>query len=120
MGKRVTMLEALETGSASQVEDFQSRVEALRDPKVQDFIKYGLPSDPRPNSSAPIRETETAQKAVPLDRDALTHFSTRLPVWVIHGIKRAAFENKMAGREPTTTQGVLIEALTEYIKKHGW
>jgi hypothetical protein len=117
MGKRLTMLEALESNNTAEMSDLESRVERLQDPKVQDFIKYGLPSNPRPTSSI---EPESAQLAPPPDRDALTSFSTRLPLWIIHGIKRAAFENKMAGKEPITAQGVLSEALTEYIKKHGW
>lgn len=87
----------------------------LSNPEVKDFIKNGAPTSQPPVVSTP-RASEDDEESI----KSLTQLNSRIPKGLMRRLKRAAFENKESGLEPSTLQDVVVQALDNELKRLGY
>lgn len=68
--------------------------------------------------AAPVRlEPGTMNQAA---QSALVPLTARIPAEKFQALKRASFERQLQGIEPSSMQDIVEEALTPWLRKHGY
>ena len=94
-------------------ESLEIKRKALQSERVTDFIKKG------PSEEAEVAAEKQEEHRVKEVTEYL-QLNVRIPSNLLMRVKRAAFENKASNLEPSTVQGVVIQALTGELRKMGY
>lgn len=89
------------------------------DPKVAKQFVYqdkAKPTSPQPNSAARL----PASTPIAATQSALVPLTARIPSEKFQALKRASFERQLQGIEPSSMQAIVEEALTPWLRKHGY
>jgi hypothetical protein len=93
------------------------------DPKIaRDFVYQDKPksgagaSEPKPASQARL----AAGNMNPTAQSSLVPLTARIPTEKFQALKRASFERQLQGVEPNSMQDIVEEALTPWLRKHGY
>lgn len=71
-----------------------------------------------PNPAVPARLA--AGTLNPAGQSALVPLTARIPAEMFQALKRASFERQLQGIEPSSMQDIVEEALTPWLRKHGY
>lgn len=88
---------------------------------ARDFIFQNKPK--RPATQLEPKPVTTRLNATPLNpaaQSSLVPLTARIPADMFHALKRASFERQLEGTEPSSMQGIVEEALTPWLRKHGY
>lgn len=92
------------------------------DPELErEFVKNNATTPaaaPAAKSSAPTRLA--AGPVNPAAQSALVPLTARISAEKFQALKRASFERQLQGVEPSSMQDIVDEALTPWLKKHGY
>lgn len=90
------------------------------DPKAErDFVFTNKAKAPAaPPAKAPTQLS--ASTINPAAQSARVPVTARLPADMAHALKRASFERQLQAIEPNTLQDIVEEALTPWLRKHGY
>jgi hypothetical protein len=81
--------------------------------------KDNEPSAPAP-AKAPAPERLAARTISPASQSTLVPLTARIPAEKFQALKRASFERQLQGVEPSSMQDIVEEALTPWLRKHGY
>ncbi len=93
------------------------------DPKIaRDFVYQ---DKPKPGAGAPepkpASQTRLAAGNVnPSAQSSLVPLTARIPTEKFQALKRASFERQLQGVEPSSMQDIVEEAITPWLRKHGY
>ena len=73
---------------------------------------------PEPKTVAPTRLAAGTMN--PSAQSALIPLTARIPAEMFQALKRASFERQLQGVEPNSMQDIVVEALTPWLRKHGY
>lgn len=92
------------------------------DPKMAHDFVYQTKSNPLPTSGAkpPDNARLAAAPVNPPAQSALVPLTARIPAEKFQALKRASFDRQLQGVEPSTMQDIVEEALTPWLRKHGY
>ncbi|CAN5301046.1 hypothetical protein BH10PLA2_BH10PLA2_19800 [soil metagenome] len=80
--------------------------------------------DKEPSTPAPAKPAAPARLAAgtlsPAGQSALIPLTARIPAEKFQALKRASFERQLQGVEPSSMQDIVEEALTPWLRKHGY
>ena len=93
------------------------------DPKAaREFVYQNKPKPeetaPAPKAASPARLS--AGSLNPAAQSALVPLTARIPAEKFQALKRASFERQLQGVEPNSMQDIVEEALTPWLRKHGY
>jgi len=92
------------------------------DPKTaREFVfqqpKQKAPApEPKPAAQAPLAAAPVNASA----QSTLVALTARIPAEKFQALKRASFERQLQGIEPSSMQDIVEEALTPWLRKHGY
>lgn len=89
------------------------------DPKAaREFIYQ---EKPKPPAAEPKPATRLSAGALnPGAGSALVPLTARIPAEKFQALKRASFERQLQGIEPSSMQEIVEEAITPWLRKHGY
>lgn len=64
--------------------------------------------------------SDSANQAQPIPQITRAPISSRMRTDFQAALKRASLENQLAGREPSTVQDILEQAVEPWLKQHGY
>lgn len=90
--------------------------------RARNFV-YQKPAAPA--ASAPQGKPQTTERladapANPSNQSTLVALTARIPAEKFKALKRASFERQLQGVEPNSMQDIVEEALTPWLRKHGY
>ncbi len=92
------------------------------DPEQMKAFVYN--KKPKPDKSPP--EPKAASAPLPpsnpnsANKSSRVPFGARIPSDLFYALKRASFDRQLQGIEPNTFQDIIEEALTPWLRKHGY
>ena len=85
------------------------------------LVSYETPAGRAEEPTRAVRAKGTAPKAEAyVTAPGLAFTSLRLPLEIPHALMRAAFDRKLRREKPWTQQDIAAEALSFWLKKHGY
>jgi len=93
------------------------------DPQVaRDFVYQDTakPSTTAPESKPASRSQLAAESMNPATPEALVPLTARIAGKKFRATKRASFDRQLQGIKPNTIQDIVDEALTTWLRKHGY
>ncbi len=72
--------------------------------------------EPKPEATARLAAASTNPSA----QSALVPLTARIPAEKFQALKRASFDRQLQGVEPNSMQDIVEEALTPWLRKHGY
>jgi hypothetical protein len=92
------------------------------DPELaREFVYQGKSkSVPSPEPKQASRSQLAADSVTPAAQEALVPLTARIAGKKFHATKRASFDRQLQGVKPNTIQDIVDEALTSWLKKHGY
>ena len=102
------------------IEGLKADPEPTIDPKVEhEFVHQD--KKPAPSAAEPKPTTRLpAGSPNPSSSSALVALTARIPAEKFQALKRASFERQLQGVEPSSMQDIVEEALTPWLRKHGY
>jgi hypothetical protein len=96
--------------------------EAEVDPKAaREFVFQNKPSPEVAAQPKPATHSRLAASPVnPAAQSALVPLTARIPAEKFQALKRASFERQLQGVAPNSIQDIVDEALTPWLRKHGY
>ena len=92
------------------------------DPEAaRDFV-FQKPKQPAaaPETKPAATARLAAAPANPAAQSTLVALTARIPADKFQALKRASFERQLQGVEPSSMQDIVEEALTPWLRKHGY
>ncbi len=93
------------------------------DPKVAQEFVFQKPKPPagagpetKPAAAVPLAAAPANASA----QSPLVPLTARIPVAKFQALKRASFERQLQGVEPSSMQDIVEEAITPWLRKHGY
>lgn len=88
---------------------------------AHDFVYQGNPNPPTTPGAKPAPPARlNAARVSPPTQSALVPLTARIPAEKFQALKRASFERQLEGVEPSSMQDIVEEALTPWLRKHGY
>ena len=96
----------------------EQRTTVEAEPRGHDTPALALASSPKPEVvvRTPVREEPIAAPPGPV----LVSMTFRLPAVIPSSLIRAAADRKLARQPPSSQQDIVAEALTQWLKQHGY
>jgi hypothetical protein len=89
------------------------------DPEEAKRIAQNLLSKKNTYTHTPT-DTPTSAEEDDYEYPALVSITARIPVEVSKGLRKAFIEQKRKGKEPFTRQGIIAEAIAEWLRNCGY
>jgi hypothetical protein len=87
--------------------------------KAREFI-YQDKAKPTIAEPKPAAMRLAAPTVNPASQPTLIPLTARIPIEKFQALKRASFDRQLQGVEPNTMQDIVEEALTPWLRKHGY